>query len=801
MNSQGTQAHLSFAEQPNILHGPNVPHSRCQACSLGGPHIIQVDPRGNSAAEIVFIGMAPAAEEERSGLVFQGKAGKILNEALSRVGFNPDNIFLLNAVCCRPPANREPTAEEIRTCRELYLVPQIKAHPRKLLVCLGAHALYSIFPQGNIPVISKKRGIIQASKEFGCSAMGTYHPMAIGYQPGLYSTFISDLQRAKQFAEDNLNPHTWTSVILAEQDSTQFFQELNQQSCVAVDVETDGLIYPKNTTRWPTQILLGASFAWDKDFGIYIPLLHPYWNSPEIKQRFLDWWIDPSKTKTLQAGKFDALVMRRWLGAFPKGYKYDTCLMYHLLNEYGELNLESMAMSFVNFPAWKTHFRQNLLPPLIVPPVDLFRLASHDALAQYCIGDSIATLLLTQILHDRLKTEQLDKLFSTLIMPMQHFLIEMEWHGILIDAAKLQALDEQLHNDLDSLLASIHQIAGESFNPRSHQQLSNLLFTKMGLPSLHTTATGQPSTDKENLEAIRSQHHIIDLILRFRETDVFHNTFVHGCQNAIQTTDNRIHADFMINGSESGRIICRHPNLQNIPRDRKLPFCAPPGYCLIYTDLSQTELRFLAAISNDATMKQDINSGDFHKQLAATIFGIPTEDVTQKQRFIAKTLLYASLYGQGPQSLSKMLNITVNKAQQFLTALFQRYPQAAAWMSHIRDQIQRGEPLVDFWGRKRRVLEIRSSDQRIKHKALREGINAPVQGGAAWVLNYKLLRLWQPLKDLGCQTVNIIHDAFLVECPTKHSEQVCQLIQQEIQTDIPGLDISWAGETKIVSSN
>src|SRR5690606_26078668 len=248
------------------------------------------------------------------------------------------------------------------------------------------------------------------------------------------------------------------------------------------------------------------------------------------------------------------------------------------------------------------------------------------------------------------------RVYYNLLMPAANQLAQMEYLGVQIDTEALERLDQQYQEEMADLYRQMVDLAGQEFNPNSHQQVQDILFDKLALP-----VVGKLSTDKATLRKVQeyTDNPFPELLLRYRQVDKLHSTYVTGIKKRLDV-QGRVHGRFNLHTTVTGRLSSSDPNLQNIPkRDTKEIrnlFVATPGYKLIEADFSQAELRCLAWYSKDPNLMEIIRSGaDLHRQTASLMYRVPEEEVTDLQRHIGKTLNFAVLYGAGPGKVAETI--------------------------------------------------------------------------------------------------------------------------------------------------
>src|SRR5881628_2485746 len=305
--------------------------------------------------------------------------------------------------------------------------------------------------------------------------------------------------------------------------------------------------------------------------------------------------------------------------------------------------------------------------------------------ARYCAADSEIVLGLRDAFLPELEDHQLLRLLETIEMPLMPVLVDMESRGVCIDLTRLREIARAFAGELTALERTIYHAAGTDFNINSTPQLRHVLFEKHQLPILKKTKTG-PSTDYEVLEQLAAMgHEVPRLLIEYRELSKLKSTYVDALPGFINPVTGRIHTSYNQTGAATGRLSSSDPNLQNIPvrtprgEAIRRAFVAPPGAMLLTADYSQIELRLLAHLSRDPAFVEAFEQGgDIHRQTAAIIFDVAQDQVTADMRARAKTINFATIYGQGAFALARQLGITQDDAKRFIEQYFTRF--ASSWV-------------------------------------------------------------------------------------------------------------------------
>ncbi len=379
------------------------------------------------------------------------------------------------------------------------------------------------------------------------------------------------------------------------------------------------------------------------------------------------------------------------------------------------------------------------------------------------------------ILSDQMKSQKLLSVFQDIEMPLIPVLADMEQHGITVDTAALSTLKTSTALAITELEQKIYQAAGESFNINSSQQLAHILFTKLLIKGkVRKTGKGAFSTAAPELEKIRAEHPVVDLVLEYRELEKLLTTYIEPFPKLIGP-DGRIHTTYNQTGAGTGRLASQDPNIQNIPTRTKLgqefrrAFIAEQGFTLVSFDYSQLELRIAAHLAKDETMIDAFRKGeDIHTRTAATVFKVDAKEVTKDMRRQAKVLNFGLLYGMGILGFARAAGIDRERARAFIDQYFAEFHGIAAYRERTKEDAYRNGFVQTLFGRRRHVPDIRSTMPQLQAQAERVAINHPVQGTEADIVKLAMVRVWKYIKNenLGSD----IHVLLQV-----HDELVCEI--------------------------
>lgn len=375
-------------------------------------------------------------------------------------------------------------------------------------------------------------------------------------------------------------------------------------------------------------------------------------------------------------------------------------------------------------------------------------------------------------------------------LPLLKLLGKIEETGFMIDSEGMSEYAEALESLAGDLTGRVYMQAGKEFNLNSPKQLGEVLFEDLGLPCKKKKTKSGYSTDAQTLEELRPYSPIIDDILEYRQVTKLHGTYA-AVLPTVADENRRIHTDFKQALTATGRLSSAEPNLQNIPirtkmgRQMRKYFIAKDGYSLVDADYSQIELRLLAHISGDYTMRESFISGeDIHRRTAAAVFGIPEEQVTEEMRKRAKAVNFGIVYGIGGFSLAKDIGTSVAEATQYIKNYKMNYPEIDRYLDEVVKGAERDGYTTTAFGRRRYIPEINSQNGNLRAFGRRVAMNAPIQGTAADIMKLAMLRVDEALKreNLDAKIVMQVHDELVVEVKDEQIEKCCQLVRREMES-------------------
>lgn len=398
------------------------------------------------------------------------------------------------------------------------------------------------------------------------------------------------------------------------------------------------------------------------------------------------------------------------------------------------------------------------------------------------------------------KYPKLKEVYENLDLPMIPVLYKMEKTGVKIDREHFKKLETEFSKKVAEIEKKIHALAGMEFNVNSPIQLSDILFTKLELPTkgIKKTSRGY-STGAKELEKLEGTHEIVPLIEEYRENAKLLSTYILPLPTLADETDS-IHTTFTQNVTATGRLSSVNPNLQNIPvrteigKEIRKGFVAREGKVFISADYSQFELRLAAVLSGDEKLIENFNSGvDIHTKTASEVFNIPMEAVTKDQRRAAKVINFGVMYGMSPKGLADAAGMSFYEAKEFIDDYFRVRSPIKDYLDQVLVQAKGQGYVETFFGRRRPTPDVKSSNFIVRMGAERAAQNMPIQGTEADLMKRVMIKL-DHILPAGAQMVLQIHDSIIIECDEDKAEMVSKMLQTEMENVAPELKIKLAVE-------
>jgi DNA polymerase I len=424
--------------------------------------------------------------------------------------------------------------------------------------------------------------------------------------------------------------------------------------------------------------------------------------------------------------------------------------------------------------------------------------------ADYAGADADMTLRLVEPIMDELRRHSLLDLYYNIELPLLPVLMQMEVFGVALDGDFLRNLDVKLSEQISALEKEIYDAVGHRFNINSTRQLGDILFGELKLPAGKKNKTGF-SVSADVIESLRGKHPIVDHLLDYRQLTKLKSTYVDGLLALMDPVTGRVHTTFSQTTASSGRLSSSNPNLQNIPvrtdvgRQIRRAFIADPSYVLLTADYSQFELRILAHITHEPRLVEAFSQEeDIHTITAASLFNIPVSQVTKDQRRLAKTVVYAVLYGQSAFGLAQITGMSNSEAAEFIKRYHETFPHIKDYVESTLHQARKQGYVNTLFGRKRFFPDMHGLPFNERQALEREAINMPIQGGNADLIKIAMIRIQHAIEEKHLKTRMIlqVHDELVFEVPVEELERARALVKR-LMEDVYALDVPIKIEIKV----
>lgn len=753
---------------------------------------------GPDDADIMVIGEAPGEKEAETGKPFMGRSGQILREELAKHGLTK-RVYITNVAKCRPPDNRTPTPEEIKTC-SVYLQEEIETLKPKFVVTLGSCASKAILKR---PKITQCHGeIIEGDNFIG---MPIYHPAYTLYDMSKLPAFQQDIARLADLVKgiQRYQEPEWD--VVGRDNIDQFIDEFKAADEFSFDTETSGL-FPYNKIGHIQCLSLGF-----EDKGWVVPLVRedtPFYNH-RVQQDIMDIIGSLARGKFAIAhnGKFD----NQWLNIYyDTKFKlsFDTMLASHILDENRYHDLKTLSRNLLGAPEYDLTLKEKLGA---CPSMKLYEYAAKDA---------VHTFRLYKLFDKELRKDPaIRKLFYNLAMPAARAFEDIEQRGLFVDLEAMTELEKETKKKVASLLEQLNKLAKKKVkhevNWNSPDQVAQILFGAFGLKPVAFTDKGAPSTAEATLMELKDQHPVANLLVQYREQAKFLSTYIEGWKEHMMGA--QLHLGYKLHGTVTGRYSSR---LHSTPRDKRVrSLITNRGeWQFFQADISQAEMRVACILSGDLELRRCFTTGiDVHwRTLLHTIqsggsgeYVDPVKDTARQlsgealqlgdaidlllttgpERCIeiwegwkegrkkAKGINFGFLFGMFEKKFIEYCKLkygfepTMAEAKRYRKAFFSLYYALEPWHQKQRKICKLNGGVRNLAGRLRRLPGVHSIDWSVKNEAERQSINSPVQG---FVGDYKAMAVVEIHETIPEDEIYLVgehHDAVLGYVRPYHPEE------------------------------
>ena len=587
----------------------------------------------------------------------------------------------------------------------------------------------------------------------------------------------------------------------------------HENDFIALDSETTAL-YPRDGH------IIGISLSYERNHGAYINADCIDQTCEALLQQIFD-----KKKVVFHNSKFDVAFFRYQFGfRFPQFE--DTMLMHYVLNEQpGTHGLKTLSLKFTPFGDYEKPMYQWIEEYKkrngLLKDDFSWDMIPFDIMKEYAAYDAVCTFLLYEKFLSAIeKSERFMHVYRNILLPATEFLLDAEDNGVPFNKERLWKSTELMQENIDQAVKKLYEFTevktfeaaqGKPFNPNSTVQLRSLLFDYIGLkPTGKKTGTGADSTDAEVLNTLALEHAVPALILEIRQKVKIKSTYLDKIIPALDR-DSRLRTGFNLHGTTSGRLSSSGKmNMQQIPRDNPIVkgcIQASAGKKIVAMDLTTAEVYCAAVLADDkALMKVFQDGGNFHSNIAKLVFNLPcdVEQVAEyysTERQMAKAVTFGIMYGAGPKKISEQVSkdsgryFSTSEAKGVIDDYFKQFHRLKKWLDDCKTLIQKQAYLYSFFGRKRRLPNVKSSDKAIAAHEVRSGINSLVQSVASDVNLLGAIDAHREVKEkkLPAKIFALVHDSILAEVEEDAVEEYCEILKRNVQKDrglsIPGCPI------------
>ena len=589
----------------------------------------------------------------------------------------------------------------------------------------------------------------------------------------------------------------------------------HENEFIALDSETTGL-YPRDA------YMLGISLSYKRNHGAYISTDCIDETSEKLLQELFN-----KKRVVFHNSKFDIAFFR-----YHFGFKFpnfdDTMLMHYTLNENpGTHGLKQLALKFTPYGDYEKPMydwieayrkRNGLLKNDFT-----WDMIPFDIMQEYAAYDAVCTYLIyEEFLPYMQKNKKLGNVYYNILLPATEFLLDVESNGVPFDRERLVKSSVLMQEEIDEAVSKLYEYTevklfekaqGKDFNPNSTMQLRSLLFDYIGLkPTGKKTGTGADSTDAEVLGKLAEEHPVPQLILDIRQKVKIKSTYLDKIIPALDR-DERLRTGFNLHGTTSGRLSSSGKmNMQQIPRDNPIVkgcIKAKPGKKIVAMDLTTAEVYCAAILAGDLALQKVFqDGGNFHSNIAKLVFNLDcdVDDVAKyysTERQMAKAVTFGIMYGAGPKKISEQVTkdsgtyFSTSQAKEVIEDYFKQFHKLKKWLDDCKKLIEKQTYIYSFFGRKRRLPNVRSTDKAIAAHEVRSGINSLVQSVASDVNLLGAVDAHKEICERGYEKnmkiFALVHDSILAEVDDDYVQEYSDILLRNVQKDrglsIPGCPI------------
>jgi uracil-DNA glycosylase family 4 len=749
-----------------------LPGARCWECPLQNEPCVPASGPGRNP-KLIVIGEAPGMTEVQQGAPFVGPSGTLLDYALKKHNVALDEVHRTNVVMCRPPANRDPSQEEVLACMtRLEMELDELGQAPVLIVGKTAAEAFGIAYEDRSKIIN-----------WGPQrAVHTFHPAFILRDPSAFKVFDKDL-RNLLYGLPAVNPK-WSDPEIYHVKTVsglkKWLDTVPDGTWVGFDIETDQVRWYTDFQGKPPDPILMLQLAWHDEYAIVMDdeMLYDTPETIPVLQEFFN------RVRTAaHNGKFDQIFLKHHLG-LKVHLDFDTMLAHAILDENSKHGLKELTYEYFGIP----DYEERLIKQYLNNRNDRYSKIPFEPFAKYGGIDVIMVLQFRKLFEEQLRAQgRLDWPFNNIIMRAANMFVDVEIRGIQIDVDQIYKVQKYLAQEMERIAEEAMATVGVTgLNMQSTQQVANIVYDMLGFPPPKSKKLPRRSTNHEAMLPHAGKHPFIDKLLEHRRIAKMKNSYA---DNIIEALDvnGAVHTSFQVNGTEIGRLSAKNPALQTIPRAEaekdnkgfygamiKSSFVARPGKVLIVCDYSQAELRVAAVLANEPFL-YDVyaNDRDLHTEVAIAMYG---SGWTKEQRVRTKMFNFSYLYGGNEYSFAMDAGLPITVARQFVADYNNVMPNLYQFrQEQYRLLCEQGYVQSPF-GRRRHFEIITKANEDDARKSC---VHAPIAGTAS---DLTLLAGCE-LEEEGYNVLLLVHDSVIFEVNEElatvaadHAQQVMESV-------------------------
>ncbi|MFI5221860.1 MAG: DNA polymerase I [Bacteroidia bacterium] len=553
--------------------------------------------------------------------------------------------------------------------------------------------------------------------------------------------------------------------------------------------------------------IVGMSFSFKEHEAYYVPFPADQHEAKIILDEFKSFFESESILKIGQNIKYDLGILKNYQVDL-QGKWFDTMLAHYLIDADLRHGMDYLSTTYLNYEpvSISTLIGKKGKGQLNMRDVET------EKIKEYAAEDADITFQLKQQFAPQVISQNAQKLFEDVEIPLIAVLSDMEREGVRINKEFLNDYSKQITHEITELEKRIYELAGVKFNIASPKQLGEVLFDHLKLdPKAKKTKTGQYQTGEDVLQGL-SEHEIAKLILDIREVQKLKSTYVDALPTMINPKTGRVHTSFNQAVAATGRLSSTNPNVQNIPirtekgkEIRKAFIPRDENYLLLSADYSQIELRIIAAIAKEENMLEAFaNDIDIHTATAAKVYGKTISEVSSTERRNAKAVNFGIIYGQSAFGLSQSLGIPRKEAALIIEEYFKQYPRIKEYMNNTIHFAQENGFVETLLGRRRYLRDINSKNFTVRGFAERNAINAPIQGSAADMIKVAMIKIHREMKSKinpamagqKSQMILQVHDELLFDVHRDAVNLMKEIVKYEMENALK-LDVKIVAEVGV----